>query len=449
MKFLVILMIAVLTASNVTGVNMGFAPGVNVKNILMYMTLALLALRAVVSRDFKIELPGLLACFLALIAYGILTYLIGAVVIEYPNYKPLETAMKLVRVVVDPILFFLVVFYGVKTERDSMTLLKVFAIIFAIADFCTLTDVMGVTRFGVLIGDDGIESNRVFGFFGHANETAAMLIFLIPIKVAFAIKAQGIRRALWALAVGIGLTVFLLNGSKGGFLGMVVGSAWAAYICRRYIDFRRLVVPMAAGAAFMLFVVFPLVSWKLGNVLFERILGDLQNFGLESASSGRSQIWSQALGRMSETPIAFVTGFGWDSWKTMKFETDNPHSHYLWLWFEFGILGLATFALTIRQLVTTAFAALERTDGEVRLVMTGFIFGMMALTVAVMSTVLLVPWPFIYAVIGAAMRLALTAESAAESVPEAAQKQSTTAPSMGFGWKRREADLTGAARRGR
>jgi O-antigen ligase len=436
MHWLVILMMAILTVSNVTGINMGFAPGVNVKNVFMYALLTGMMLRFAVTRDFKLELPGVQLCFVVLIFYTIMTFLVGAFIIEYPRFPVLQTAMQLVRIMVDPILFFTVVFYGLRSAEQARTVLRAFLIICTIANALTITDVMGITSFGVEIGAGGAEENRVFGFFGHAVETGSLIVFILPLVVAFAFTSRGAARLGWFFAAAISAIVFILNGSRGPLVGMLLGGMWGVFICRRHLPLRKLAIGAAVTVPLLLLIM-PLVAGNLGLVLIERIAADLSTSNnIGGLSSGRTDLWSVALGQMASLPFTMVTGFGYGSWRSMSFEYDNPHSHYLFLWFELGIVGVLCFALMIWQMVRKAGVVADYADPATRYLMIGFTVGILSLSVSVATCLLIGPWNYIYAIMGAVMRIAVSSMPMVElaAAPEAPGAKNVSAPGR-FGWR--------------
>jgi hypothetical protein len=117
----------------------------------------------------------------------------------------------------------------------------------------------------------------------------------------------------------------------------------------------------------------------------------------------------------------------------MSFEYDNPHNHYLWLYFDMGLIGLGTFWVLIWRLVATARNTVESADQSTRVIMIGFIFGLLSLVVGVFFVLLIVPWTYIWATTGAIMRLALTAQKSSEAAIPAAAERSYDG--VRFGWR--------------
>jgi O-antigen ligase len=111
---------------------------------------------------------------------------------------------------------------------------------------------------------------------------------------------------------------------------------------------------------------------------------------------------------MMGNPITLITGFGWDAYDFMGFFY-APHNHYLLVWFELGIVGLASYLLLIRQLVVTARSAAENASEETARYLTAFVYGILALSGALFFEQLFEPWKYIWIYCGLTMRMAVIA----------------------------------------
>src|SRR6202023_460286 len=97
--------------------------------------------------------------------------------------------------------------------------------------------------------------------------------------------------------------------------------------------------------------VLALASVKFGGILTDRIMELI--LSPVTSSDERLYIWRPILDKMLANPVTLITGFGWDSYDVMGFFF-NVHNHYLALWFELGIIGLASYLLVIVHLLITA-----------------------------------------------------------------------------------------------
>ena len=83
MRILLSLLILTLVVGNIFSLDMGLAPGLSVKNGILYIATVFIVFRSVVSGDFKMEMGNFIACYLALIGYAILTWVIVGLFVHY------------------------------------------------------------------------------------------------------------------------------------------------------------------------------------------------------------------------------------------------------------------------------------------------------------------------------------------------------------------------------
>lgn len=408
MRWLIVLLISTLVLSDLLGMSMSLGPGLSVKNAILYCLAIALVARLIMSEQHRMELPAVMVAFAALIGYAIFSWIAAGFVIRYPRYDAIESAITLKAQLVDPALFFFAAFFALQTRADVRAVLKAFVLAITLANFFTLTDVMGLTSFGVRIGARGAEAGRVFGVFGHANETAGLIVCLLPLVAALAVSARGLARVGWWTAGLISLSVLVMTVSRGAFLAAVLGTIWATYVCRRLLPAGVIgrAAALAAVSVVLITVFVTALLPDLGQTIEERMLGQSTSVDVDEVSSGRLAIWSAAIGRMMTTPITLLTGFGWDAYGAMPFRLAT-HNHYLRLWFELGIPGLALFVFIVAYAINTARRALQAPAAELRPYLLAFVFGMLPLTIAVFFGNLTNPWPYVWTYIGIAMRAAV------------------------------------------
>src|SRR3990170_7097061 len=124
MRFVLATLTFFLTLSSVFAWDPGPAPGVKIKNFILYLLVMGLVFSYAIGRKFKIQLPAMNVAFIVLIGYSILTYLAIVLFIDYPRYDALTSAFDLKNRAVDYMLFFLVFFYGARSEKDAMFVLQ-------------------------------------------------------------------------------------------------------------------------------------------------------------------------------------------------------------------------------------------------------------------------------------------------------------------------------------
>ena len=417
------------------------------------------------------------------VGYALLTWLAASLVIHYRGYDVIQSAIYLKSDLIDMAIYCFVVFYGVQDEKDYRTIMNVLLAIVGISSVLTLTDLVGLTALGTKVGASGAEADRVFGQFGHANETAAMLGCMIPGLIATFMWNRGFWRLFWIGCTAATVLVFLLTVSRGGYVAVALGYPLAVLLVREYIPpgriiswtlmwnrgFWRLFWIGCTAATVLVFLLtvsrggyvavalgYPLaillvreyippgriVSWTLmcaaGAVLVavavavldpdaaaafaDRVVG-IGSMGMSEASSGRTDIWTQTFNEMMDHPVSLLTGFGWNVYATMPtiFAT---HNTYLDQWFNLGLLGVFVYLFIEIQTIITAKRAAALSTPPMRGDMLAYVFGMTAMSIAVMFANLYTPKPYLWMYIGLIMRGAVfvfdKADAAAHPAPAAA-----------------------------
>ena len=118
-------LILFLTASIVFGFDPGPAPGIKIKNAFLYLLVLGLILRVTLDRSYRLQMPSVPILFSIMIAYGLFSYIAIILVIQYPRYDWLTAGLILKNSLFDQMLFFLVFFYGLRSNEDALTVLKV------------------------------------------------------------------------------------------------------------------------------------------------------------------------------------------------------------------------------------------------------------------------------------------------------------------------------------
>lgn len=409
MRWLIALLIMVLAVGDVLGLDMSLAPGLSVKNAFVYVVAVALLFRIVLEGESRLDLAIVHAWFVVLIGYAILTWLLAALVIEYRRYDLVDSAILLKAELLDAAVFFFACFHGVRNQRDIGVVLRAITLAVIAGNAVAITDVLGWTDFGLKVGERGEEAGRVFGTFGHANETATLIASMLPAMVGLAVLAHGVRKWVWIVGALVSAAVLLMTVSRGAYVGVVLGSALAAWLCRDVIPLRR-VAAWAFAAVWVVALLVVAVSGLVGDVLTERVLGSSGVIDVGTASSGRTDIWWALIERMMSTPVTLLTGYGWATYSTMPFRY-APHNHYLGLWFELGLVGLLAYVAIIVTCVRRARSALRSAGPQIRPLLVAFIFGISCLSVILVFAELTTPWLYIWAYIGVSMRATLIAAS--------------------------------------
>src|SRR6186713_1366904 len=321
-----------LLATDALNIYLSPVPGVSAKNLIIYCIAILLALRMVIGRQSVSDMGQMQGAFIALIGYAFVTSLIAAFVVHYQHYDFIASAIQLKSGLIDYYVFFLVFLFGVQTPEDAMKVIKGLVLGAVFANVITVLDAFGVVSLGFRIREDG----RTAGAIGESNQYAAFIVLFLPATVAAAVSSRGFQRLFWLCSALVAAMTLMMTASRGGFVGLAMACAVGAFLYRHLISYSR-IAGWVFGALILLVLVVTFSSY--GNLLAERMLGS-GTADASTVSSGRSDIWATAQAAMVAHPITFITGFGWDVYSSMPFQFAT-HNHYLHLWFNLGLVGLA------------------------------------------------------------------------------------------------------------
>src|SRR5579885_835647 len=366
MRILFILLIGALAAADISSKGMSLGAGLSVKNALLYPIALGLLFRMTLTGRLRLRLPMVNVAFLVWFGYALLTWIACITVIRYPGYDATANAISLKTGLFDSVLFFFTYFYGVETEGDFFALAKTLALAIGIANILTLADVAGIVNLGVTIGTDGVEAGRVFGVFGHANDTAALIVCLLPLLAAVAISSRGWMKAFWFLGALSSIAVLLLTVSRGAFVGAAVGYAAALWLCRRHLPASRVVSWVLMGLTCLVVAagVAAVVMPGFTQVLTDRLFNQSLAVSAATASSGRTALWMRTIHAMTMHPITLLTGYGWRTYELWYVLI--THNFYLDQWFNLGVIGLFAFLTILHQTLTTALRAVTAAEAHLR-----------------------------------------------------------------------------------
>ena len=415
MRLLFMLVIGALASSDIFSIGMSMGPGLSVKNALIYPIALGLMFRMSVTGGFRMRVPILTTAFVVWIAYAILTWIVCVTVIHYPGYEARATGISLKSLMMDSAIFFFTFFYGVETKEDFLVLTKTLAFAVGVANIMTLMDVAGIIHLGITVGSEGVEADRVFGVFGHANDTAALIVCLLPLLAAVATSSRGWARLFWYLGALSSIAVLMLTVSRGAYVGVAIGYAWAVWLCRRYLPASRVVAWTLIGLTSLVVAVglAAIVMPEFTQVLTERIFNQTMSVSASTASSGRTTLWLATLEVMMAHPITFLTGYGWRTHDLMF--SLVTHNDYLNQLFELGLVGLLAFLTIFYQTVRIALRAVATADAHLRPYMIALVFGMLGLAVSIFFVNLERPWDYVWLYVGFTLRAAVNAAEKAQS----------------------------------
>jgi O-antigen ligase len=404
MRLLLIGLILFLTASIVFGFDPGPAPGIKIKNAFLYLLVLGLMLRLTLDRSYRLQMPSVPVLFSIMIAYGAFSYIAILLVLQYPRYDWLSAGLTLKNSLFDQMLFFLVFFYGLRSNEDALTLLKVLLAAWAVSHIMAVLDATGLAHVGDI---EQRSDGRVQGAVGESNQYGAFVALSLPAIVAMVTNTRGIWRLFWAAASILTAATLLMTVSRGAFVATIFATVGGLWLFRRYMPARKLAIWAACGLIAAVFVGALVTAVGFDDLIIHRLT---QGSGsdLTATSSGRTEIWGTVLGVMFRTPLTLLTGFGWDAYSTFPFRW-NTHNHYLLQFFNLGLVGLVCTVLLFVVVVRTANKAATYARPDVRVVLISFGIATLAVATAVFFVNLFVPWIYYWSYAGIVMRLAMNA----------------------------------------
>jgi hypothetical protein len=413
MRFFLSALILLLVFCHIFALDLSLAPGLSAKNAALYLAASFIAFRLAVSRNFHMEMDRFVAFYVAFIAYAIASWLVAGLFIEYKGYSILRTGISLKSNIVDPLIFFLTFFFGTRNSKDAIGILKVILIGGLLMHLATLGDAFHIYSLGNY--EEPETNGRMAGPLGEANTYGDFIAMFLPPLCAAMATSRGLARLFWVLAIALSMAALLTTASRAAFVAVIFSSVIGAYMLRRYLPAEK-ILPWLGKAAVVGLIVILAVSIQFKQLLYDRLIGESQAVGVANISSGRTEFWSEMIGRMLSHPLTLFTGFGWDTYGTMGFLYES-HNYYFSLWFNLGLPGLILGITPFFILLGTARRAIGAADSTDQPYLIAFVFTMIATLIAVFFGELFTPWPYFWAYAGLLMRVAANAVGKPISVP--------------------------------
>lgn len=397
---MLISLFAILLSDIMLGLGLTLAPGLSLKNAMLYVIFIALVLEfSVGHRDLLSETWPLHIQWMLLIIYGTFTWLVIVLLGLHRGYSGIQGFISLKGQLVDLFLFLLVYLYGPKDQKSTLSLLRWLASVLIVVNVVTMIDVFNVPDLGIII--DRMDG-RLAGPFNEVNQYGAVLIFIIPLTAGLALASRGFMKAYYGFGTLVAFILLGLTVSRGSYVGLLAGGAVALYLVRDHV--RRDMVIKGAVVGFVLLI------FVAGVIAYQNPEGFLDKFNvagasLERVSSGRTFFWRQTLSMMSNWPFSFLTGYGWDAYATLFLGYGDPHNTYLLYWFNLGLVGLGLYTAIVVWIVRFALKSLDMISTEIKPIIIGLIFGFLALHVALFFVGLYSSFLFIWALAGATLRL--------------------------------------------
>jgi O-antigen ligase len=373
-KWIVFTMFLVLFTDTMLGLKLGFGLGLSVKNLYLYVLCMLLVVDAAMKPgDVRLADLDVQAPFLILLGYAALTW--GFQTVLDPAYDSFRGVVTMKNQLLDLYLFFVLFRFGPRSRGEFLWLLRLVVAVLALSSLITLLDYLNLPNLGII----GTFKGRVEGPVGAANQYGALLVFLIPIMVSLGLSSRGVRRVFWYVTIAASLLLLLATGSRGAYVALVLGFfAWAWYV-RRYLNPRHLVKAGVLGLI-VLSIAAAAVFFTSGEV-FEEVTRKTAAGSIETASSGRWEIWTAFFGVMKEWPLSYIVGYGWNSYEQSGI-WKQAHSVYIDVFYELGLIGLFSLLWLFGQLLARTRRHLVNALPQEKAIFIGYLYGLIALMIA-------------------------------------------------------------------
>ena len=440
MRLILALFPMVLVAQDGFGYIISFGFLLNAKNLLLAGAILLVLIRIIRKSRFRVELPAIQALFAVRIGYAVLTWWVASFVVQYEQYPIVENALFLKVLLIDYFLIFLAFFYGPRTEADVMFVLKALLAVVFLSQIFTVGEATAILPTHFVTQDS---TGRTNGLISHVNAYALLTVLFIPVLVAAALGSRGIMRAVWWSAVLLSFFSLVLTFSRGAFVALVLGAAVWTYVFRRQLSSVEITRTVAAVAIILVASGAYLATTRYGDVLYKRLTQDtLNSQDVWDLSAGRTGIWVALFDRMAETPISFLTGFGWRAYWSLPHPL-SPHNSYLEAWFDLGLPGLFCLIGTFLVAFTAVRRSARDAKGLLRLQLSAAVFGISVVAIGLFFGEWYEPWPYFCAYLGLTMRMTILAGGSPPAEERSGDVAGTGLPSSErrserkqFGWSR-------------
>lgn len=217
-----------------------------------------------------------------------------------------------------------------------------------------------------------LPNGRVFSTIGQPNALAGYLAMAVPFTAANALSAPTVGRvARWAVAIAVQVVALILTLSRGGYLGLAVGTIVMTAILLR----RRIVQPGRLGFGFAAIVATALIlagtvgpARDVAESVVKRTVASAE-IGVPGSVQMHLDLWKVGWHVMAENPLL---GSGPDTFALVfpdyrddvleresarqfaPFRVESPHNVYLAIGSGSGVLALAAYTVLIAQVLRSA-----------------------------------------------------------------------------------------------
>jgi len=398
---------------------LNFVRGLSLKNLYTYSLLGLMVLGALMRGRIVPCAPPYtvnIAFFLLLSYAGLSWYFAPQLNLWNLPYDRVEGFVAYKRLT-DQYMLFLVFLLAARSRDDVVWLVRGMLACVALSSVVTLIDVYDIVDLGII---HEREDGRVSGSMGESNQFGAFMVLFLPGILAMPFLSRGPKRVLWAVGAMASAVTLLLTVSRGALSAIVVGAVFGSLYLHRYIPRGQLTRGVMISIGLSVLVV-AAVMLQYGDLLYERLYVKTQTEDMAGVSAGRSEIWIAALSALSQHPMSYLVGNGWNMYDNMRLlgmYFYATHNTYLSFLFDLGLIGLCLYLALVFGVLRTARRGIAEMAPYQRTELAMFVIGFIGLLWAISFVNLYKPWLLIWTYIGLMMRLALSAPgSAPERVP--------------------------------
>ena len=219
-SFLLISLFAILLTDIMFGPGLSLAPGLSLKNAMLYILFTALVLEFLITnRDSLRETWPLHGAWAMLAFYATFTWLTIILLGLHRGYEAVGSFITLKSQLADLFLFLLVYLYAPKDAEKSVVVLKWLIMLLIVFNFITMIDYLNIPDLGIILDRaDG----RVTGPVKEVNQYGSILIFMIPVTAGLALASKGFLRMMFGLGAGLAGLLLVLTVSRGSYVGLFV-----------------------------------------------------------------------------------------------------------------------------------------------------------------------------------------------------------------------------------
>ena len=394
------MLLYILSAAEATfELSLGVGSGLSATNLLLYgLIFAILARAVLTNTDIQIPLLGIHVAFGLFVSYAVLSWILNS--LFDPTYRVLTGLMALKNEMTDNMLYLIVFFFGVNNYDEAKKIFLFALRLVAIMSLLTVVDWFAIVDLGVMEQDmDG----RVRGPIGESNQYGAFMVFFVPLFAAMAFGSRGVARIFWWFIFLCGFGLLISTGSRGAYVGVLVGIMAGLKFISPYFDKRKLKRTSLQVGAVLLVIAIGIAVTNI-DLVTERFEQSTST-NVDELSSGRTTIWWATLMVQAEEPFTFIYGNGWNSHEHSGIWR-SAHNTYLLILYELGIVGLILFFLLLASVIKQVRVLVMRTEGKEQILMSGVAFGLFGVIATITFVDLYSPWFYIWSFLAMSLRIA-------------------------------------------